>query len=83
MFDMIVADPSDISCEIYEIRHSQGIVPDQYRFLTDPEKCRDTAFRYGRIKGKYVIYRGKQTEEGEVIYLNVEQYLKSLPGRGK
>ena len=79
-FDMIVADPHDISCEIFEIKHSKEIVPDQYRFLTDPEKCHDTEFRYGQIKGKYVIYRGKQKEKGEVTYLNVEEYLKSLSG---
>ena len=79
-FDMIVADPHDISCEIFEIKHSKEIVPDQYRFLTDPEKCHDTEFRYGQIKGKYVIYRGEQKEKGEVTYLNVEEYLKSLSG---
>ena len=78
---MIVADPHDISCEIFEIKHSKEIVPDQYRFLTDPEKCHDTEFRYGQIKGKYVIYRGKQKEKGEVTYLNVEEYLKSLSGK--
>ena len=82
-FDMIVADPNDISCEIYEIKHSKEVVADQYRFLTDPEKCHDTEFRYGPIKGKHVIYRGEQKKEGEVTYLNVEEYLKSLPGSGK
>jgi len=78
-FDMIVADPNDISCEIYEIKHSKEPVPEQYRFLIDPEKCRETEFRYGQIKGKYVIYRGGQKEAGEITYLNVEEYLKSLP----
>ncbi len=78
-FDMIVADPNDISCEIYEIKHSKEPVPEQCRFLIDPEKCRETEFRYGQIKGKYVIYRGGQKEAGEITYLNVEEYLKSLP----
>ena len=30
------------------------------------------------ITGKYVIYRGDAVKCGEVEYLNVEEYLKSL-----
>ena len=39
--------------------------------------CERTAFRYGRIKGKYVIYRGEEVEVDGVKYLNVEEYLKN------
>ena len=37
-----------------------------------------TSHRYGDITGKYVIYRGEPAEDGDVQYLNVEDYLKSL-----
>lgn len=43
-------------------------------------------FRYGDITGKYVIYRGENAKlqdvaeefTDDVIYLNVEDYLKNL-----
>ena len=77
-FDMVVFDPTKIECEIFEIKHSENIVPDQYRHLVDKEKCRATEFRYGTISGKNVIYRGAATtlpDEG-INYLNVEEYLR-------
>lgn len=45
---MVVCDPKNLCCEIYEVKH------------------------------KYVIYRGESTTYGDVQYLNVEDYLKSL-----
>ena len=77
-FDMVVFDPETASCEIYEIKHSTEIHPNQTQHLTDEKKCSDTEFRYGTIKGKYVIYRGKNEAVGDVNYLNVEEYLRSL-----
>lgn len=77
-FDMVVADKKSLSCEIYEIKYSKEIVPNQYRHLKDEKKCKDTAFRFGEIKGKYVIYRGDNAEANGIKYLNVEEYLKSL-----
>ena len=85
-FDMVVFDPEEGNCEIYEIKHSVKIVPQQCRHLLDEKKCRDTEFRYGPIKGKYVIYRGETAELKDVseetaenvTYLNVEEYLKQL-----
>ena len=77
-FDMVVCDPKDLSCQIYEVKYSQIRVPEQCRHLQDNEKCAMTAHRYGDIKGKYVIYRGESSSDGEIQYLNVEEYLKSL-----
>ena len=77
-FDMVVFDPADASCEIYEIKHSSETASEQIRHLTDPQKCSMTEHRYGTIKGKHVIYRGPaQVSEG-VRYINVEDYLLSL-----
>ena len=77
-FDMVVFNPSEGSCELYEIKHSKEIVPEQCRHLMDKKKCADTEFRYGTIIGKYVIYRGANAEADGVRYLNVEEYLKNL-----
>lgn len=74
-FDMVVFDPTTSSCEIYEIKHSTEVVPEQTRHLIDEEKCRMTEHRFGTITGKYVIYRGLETDVNGVQYLNVEDFL--------
>ena len=85
-FDMVVFNPDEGTCEIYEIKHSKEVVPQQCNHLLDEQKCKDTEFRYGTITGRYVIYRGAtaslvqagvETLE-DVTYLNVEEYLKNL-----
>ena len=53
---------------------------EQYRHLTDQDKCAMTVHRYGEITGRYVIYRGEGLTVDDVQYLNVEDYLKSLAG---
>ncbi|MDD6812547.1 MAG: AAA family ATPase [Lachnospiraceae bacterium] len=85
-FDMVVFHEKEGNCEIYEIKHSMEVVPEQCRHLLNDQKCKDTEFRYGPITGKYVIYRGPTTELKDieedvtenVMYLNVEEYLKGL-----
>ena len=77
-FDMVVFDSKKGCCELYEIKHSAEIAKEQYRHLLDTKKCADTEFRYGDIIGKYVIYRGNDTEVDGVKYLNVEAYLNAL-----
>ena len=85
-FDMVVFNPEEGNCQIYEIKHSQEVVSQQCRHLLDEQKCKETEFRYGSITGKYVIYRGATTSLSEaeietsedVTYLNVEEYLKKL-----
>ena len=77
-FDMVVADPKALTCEIFEIKYSQEVVPAQYRHLTDEEKCAQTEHRFGKITAGTVIYRGKTTDSENVRYVNVEEYLKRL-----
>jgi len=77
-FDMVVSDPNNLTCEIYEIKHSEVKTKEQYKNLIDVKKCKDIEFRYGKITGKYVLYRGKECAENGIIYLNIEKYLKSL-----
>lgn len=78
-FDMVIYDSQTNSCELYEIKHSNKIVPEQYHVLLDPERCKEAERRFGSISKRYVLYCGEdyETKEG-VIYLNVENYLKSL-----
>lgn len=65
-FDMVVFDPEEGCCEIYEIKHSMEIVPQRCRHLLDKKKCEETEFRYGPVKGKYVIYRGAKAQLEDV-----------------
>ena len=76
--DMVVFDPETISCEIYEIKHSTEIIPDQYRHLVDPVKTAEVEKQYGTICGKYVIYRGDDAEREGIHYRNAENYLLGL-----
>ena len=78
-FDMVVFDPAAGSCEIYEIKHSTEVVPQQYRHLIDEQKCELTRHRFGPITGKYVLYRGEDMVlENGITYRNVEEYLMGL-----
>ena len=78
-FDMVVADNANATCEIYEVKHNKKQAKEQYRHLMDEEKLKSTAFRYGKITKKVVIYRGENTTlENGIEYRNVEEYLKSL-----
>ena len=77
-FDMVVFHPKAGTCEIFEIKHSTEIVPEQTRHLRDEKKCADTASRFGTITGKYVIYRGATQGVDEIQYVNVEEYLNAL-----
>ena len=77
-FDMVVFDPEAGSCRIFEIKHSEEAVPQQYRHLIDGQKCAQTEHRYGPITGKFVLYRGESQEIDGIQYQNVEEYLRSL-----
>lgn len=77
-FDMVVFDPEKECCFIYEIKHSGEVDANQYKHLVDKDKCNETEFRFGEIKGKYVIYRGLSCNVESIQYLNVEEYLENL-----
>jgi len=78
-FDMVIADPDKLTCDLYEIKHSTEIIPAQYRYLIDSEKLQAVEFRYGTIQNRVVLYRGECTSlENGVMYQNVEDYLRTL-----
>lgn len=77
-FDMVVFDPKAGSCQIFEIKHSEKAVPQQYRHLVDSQKCAQTEHRYGPITGKFVLFRGESQKIDGIQYQNVEEYLRNL-----
>lgn len=79
-FDMMIYDPEEHSCEIYEIKHSAKAVPEQYRHLVNPEEYEPAEKRFGEIRKRAVLYNGENlTLENGVEYRNVSEYLKQLP----
>lgn len=79
-FDMVVFDPGEGSCEVFEVKHSAERTKAQRRHLEDAEKISLTEHRYGPVRGKYVIYRGEDAAVDGIMYLNVEGYLKRIAG---
>ncbi len=77
-FDMVVFDPHAASCQIFEIKHSAQVIPNQYRHLVNEEKCAQTEHRYGTITGKFVLYRGENQVINGISYQNVEEYLRNI-----
>lgn len=76
--DMVIYDTQTNDCEEYEIKHSRKMVPEQTRALLDEELNTEIEAKYGKVVRRCVIYRGESKLDGEVSYLNVEEYLKSL-----
>lgn len=77
-YDMVIYDKNTNTCRIYEVKHSDKIVEQQTRFLRMQELNEITEKRFGKIAGKYVIYRGKTQDVDGIQYVNVEEYLNSL-----
>lgn len=78
-FDMVVQDTDSMTCELYEIKHSNQIAGGQYRHLSDEEKLKKTEHEFGTITKRTVIYRGKDQSQEGVFYRNVVEYLEELP----
>lgn len=81
-FDMVVFDPLEGNCQIFEIKHSTEAVKSQYRHLIDEEKRALTEHRYGLITAKTVLYRGEDQIIEGIQYRNVERYLVELDCAG-
>lgn len=77
-YDMVIYDRNTNTCRIYEVKHSNKIALQQTKFLRMEDLNAITEKRFGKITGKYVIYRGKTQDVDGIQYVNVEEYLKSL-----
>ena len=73
---MVIYDEDNLTCELYEIKHSDKIVEEQYKHLIDEEKCKEIEFNYGEIISRTVLYRGENAVVDGIKYQNVEEYLK-------
>lgn len=80
-YDMVIYDKKNHTCRIYEIKHSTRIADKQIRHLINAEKCKTIEERFGKISGKYVLYRGENKTIDDVKYMNVEQFLCELNHR--
>lgn len=74
-YDMVIYNRETNTCRIYEIKHSLEINEKQTRHLKDIDKCKLVENRFGKIVGKYVLYRGQNKIVDDIKYLNLEQYL--------
>jgi hypothetical protein len=74
-FDVVIHDEKNLTCEIYEIKHSSEIADDQFKHMIDEEKCRETEFQFGDIISRNVIYRGPDRKYKGINYINVTNYL--------
>lgn len=78
-FDMVVFNKQESTCKIYEIKHSDKQIDNQYKNIVDLEKCKITEEIYGEITDRIVLYNGKDISlDNGVKYINVSEYLKSL-----
>ena len=78
-FDMVVYNPAENVCDVYEIKHSTEAVIDQCRHLLNEESCATLAARMAPIRDKYVIYRGTPLDSSwGVKYLNAGEFLTGL-----
>ena len=78
-FDMVIMNKKTYECKIYEIKHSKIKDTNQYRHITNENRLQETEKMFGKIIGKYVLYRGENEKMANgVEYLNVCSFLKSL-----
>ena len=75
---MVIQDTDSMTCELYEIKHSDQISRGQYRHLSDEEKLKQTEYEFGTVTKKTVLYRGMNQSVEDVFYRNVVEYLEDL-----
>ncbi|MCD8294303.1 MAG: AAA family ATPase [Clostridia bacterium] len=77
-YDLVIADPRELTCKVYVIKHSEKTTQKQTRYLVDDEKLAQTEKRFGKITERGVIYRGKSGYIGSIRYWNAEDWLMNL-----
>ena len=77
-YDMVIFDSKSNTCRIFEVKHSDKIVDRQAKYLRDEAKTNLVEHRFGKITGKYVIYRGTTQDVDGIQYVNAEEYLKNI-----
>ena len=79
-YDMVIYDSDECVCSLFEVKHSDKCVADQYKNLVNEELYKQTENYLGDIARRAVIYRGENTMTDEGIeYINAEEFLENLP----
>lgn len=79
--DMVIQDTEAPSCVLVEVKHSERRHDSQFRHLVSTATREYVEDRFGEVVGRFVIYCGEDASAGRgVEYVNVERYLKGLPG---
>lgn len=76
-FDMVVLNNEKQTSDIYEIKYTDSMYAEQFKHLVNQQLVAIFEKKYYPIEHKYVLYRGDK-DEGEVTYLNIEDYLVNL-----
>lgn len=80
--DMVIYDTDELTCRLYEVKHSDQTDPIQYRHIIDEEKLSAIERRFGRVISKTVLYRGEantiELDNHRINYVNIGDYLRSL-----
>ena len=76
--DMLIYNNENNTCSLYEVKHSDQVVSNQYKNLIDQEKTDKIEYKYGKIISKNIIYRGKTKIYEGINYINVEEFLLGL-----
>ncbi|MBE6143672.1 MAG: helix-turn-helix domain-containing protein [Erysipelotrichaceae bacterium] len=74
--DCIFLDRDKLQIDLYEVKYSKTIDKNQCRHLENKRIIDLLKYRYGKIKSKNIIYRGKTTKVGDINYINIEEFLK-------
>ena len=78
-YDMVIYDEMNNSCEIFEVKHSDKMIEEQWHSLNDQDKLSKTEQKYGKITKKTVLYNGETCRHDDKCwYRNVAEYLRSL-----
>lgn len=77
---MVIRNRYTHEVALFEIKHSRQRVRDQGRHLRDIGKLDTSAYLFGNIAGRYILYLGEDCDDADGIrYRNVEKFLKNLP----
>lgn len=77
-YDMVSYDNEEQCSSIYEIKYSEVVDDKQTHYLTDSNKNDIVEQAYYPIKERIVLYRGENKKIDNIVYYNVNEYLKSL-----
>lgn len=73
--DIVKVNKTTSEVELFEVKHSDKIIVQQQRHLVNKDINEVIEYRYGKIISRNVIYKGKSQTQGEINYINVEEFL--------